>query len=223
MTVSQQLTVLSEASRLLAAAQTVDDVKAIRDKAEAARVYVRAARLGLELQNHAAEVRLRAERKAGGMLQAMKLRGGDRKSKARRAPLKLEELGITRDQSKRWQRIAAVPESVFLKYMKAMNEHDHEITSAGLLRTARCHCQDSVQATPTHHDTPVVESEWDAEATFQELMNHCQLLQNIVRPAEDDSKRRLKDNEHRIVGRVVREIAELIAQLKKAWPRRERF
>lgn len=218
---SQQLTVLSEASRLLAGAHTVDDVKAIRDKAEAARTYAKAARLGLELQNHAAELKLRAERKAGGLLRKMKLRGGDRKSKARRASLKLEDLGITRDQSKRWQRIAAVPENVFLKYMKAMNEHDHEITSAGLLRTARCHCQDAVQATPPPRDTPV-EFDWDAEATFQELMNHCQLLQNIVRSDEDDSKRRLKDNEHRIVGRVVREIAELIAQLKKAWPRRER-
>lgn len=218
---SQQLTVLSEASRLLAGAQTIDDVKAIRDKAEAARIYVRAARLGLELQNHAAEVKLRAERKAGGLLGAMKLRGGDRKSKGRRAPLKLEELGITRDQSRRWQRIAAVPESVFLKYMKAMNEHDHEITSAGLLRTARCHCQDSVQATPPPRN-PSVEAEWDAEATFQELMNHCQLLQNIVRSDTEDSKRHLKDSEQRIVGRVVREIAELIAQLKKAWPRRER-
>ncbi len=217
MTVSQHLTVLSEASRLLAGAQTVDDVKTIRDKAEAARVYVKAARLGLELQNHAAEVKLRAERKAGGLLRTMKLRGGDRKSKGRRASLKLEELGITKDQSKRWQQIAAVPESVFLKYMKAMNEQVHEITTVGLLRTARCHCQNSIQTTPTQRDPPM-ESEWDAEATFQELMNHCQLLQNIVRSGEGDNKRSLHDNEQRIVGRVVREIAELIAQLKKAWP-----
>ena len=35
------------------------------DIAEAARTYARAAKLGLEAANHAAEVKLRAERKAG--------------------------------------------------------------------------------------------------------------------------------------------------------------
>ena len=38
------------------------------DIAEAARTYARAAKLGLEAANHAAEVKLRAERKAGELL-----------------------------------------------------------------------------------------------------------------------------------------------------------
>jgi hypothetical protein len=84
--------VLDQATRILADAKSLDDIKSIRDKAEAARTYIKAARLGLELQNRAAEVKLRAERKAGQFLKSLKLRGGDRKSKRQHASLKVAEL-----------------------------------------------------------------------------------------------------------------------------------
>ena len=86
---SHDLSVLDHASRILADAKSLDDIKAVRDKAEAARAYVKAAKLGLELQNRAAEVKLRAERKAGRLLRSLKLRGGDRKSKRHDASLNL--------------------------------------------------------------------------------------------------------------------------------------
>jgi hypothetical protein len=56
---------------------------------------------------------LRAERKAGEFLEATVQRGGDRKSKAHRAPLVLSDLGVTRIESQRWQAIAAVPDDQF--------------------------------------------------------------------------------------------------------------
>ena len=65
---SSPLAKLSAATRALAEARTLDQVKHIMDVAEAARTYARAAKLGLEAANHAAEVKLRAERKAGEML-----------------------------------------------------------------------------------------------------------------------------------------------------------
>ena len=67
----RELALLSKASRALAEVRTIDDIKAIRDKAEAARHYARSAALGLDVQNYAAEVKLRAERKAGALLSAL--------------------------------------------------------------------------------------------------------------------------------------------------------
>jgi len=62
---------LSAAIQALADAKTLDQVKHIMDVAEAARTYARAAKLGLEAANHAAEVKLRAERKAGELLRQL--------------------------------------------------------------------------------------------------------------------------------------------------------
>src|SRR5713101_6612610 len=109
---------LETVRQLLAEICGVDDAKAIHDFAEAARVYARQARLGLEAQNDAAEIRLRAERKLGELLAVLpKQDGGDaaraRSQAATEVPPRLGDLGITKTQSSRWQAIAAVPERVF--------------------------------------------------------------------------------------------------------------
>jgi hypothetical protein len=60
-----------------------------------------------------------AERKAGALLKGMSEsgardgRGGDRKSLSRGSTLKLDDLGISRDQSSTWQKLAAVPDDLF--------------------------------------------------------------------------------------------------------------
>jgi hypothetical protein len=47
---------------------------------------------------------LRAERRAGEILGASRLWGGDRKSRSSTSTLKLQDLGITKNQSAAWQR-----------------------------------------------------------------------------------------------------------------------
>ncbi|HEX5445904.1 MAG TPA: hypothetical protein VFW87_18900 [Pirellulales bacterium] len=105
---ARHLALLSNASIALVAAETLADIKSVRDKAEAVRHFAKSVALGLRLHNHAAEIKLRAERKAGALLASLSLQGGDRKSKCHREILKLQDLGIDRNQSARWQQEAAV-------------------------------------------------------------------------------------------------------------------
>ena len=131
------LALVRKVQRALAEARSIDEIKNVRDQAEAVRMYVRSARLGLEIQNHAAEVKLCAERKAGKLLAECRLRGGDRRSTSHDATLKLSDLGITRDQSSRWQLEASVPDSEFHRYVTHCRHAGKELTSGALLRLAR--------------------------------------------------------------------------------------
>jgi hypothetical protein len=95
------------ARKALAAAVRVDDVKSIRDKAVALGAYAKEAK-DTELINHATEIRLRAERRAGEILIVMAKSGerakrGEAKKKAK-ATFKLDDLGVTKHQSQRWQK-----------------------------------------------------------------------------------------------------------------------
>jgi len=216
----RELAMLDKASRMLADAKSLDEIKTVRDKAEAARTYVKAARLGLELQNRAAEVKLRAERKAGEFLKSLKLRGGDRRSKRHDAPLKLEDLGISRDQSKRWQYVASVTEAEFLDYLKVMNDQKREITSAGLLRLARGKKPGKMSQGRSRNsrftNSTRVATGSPAELVI-ELMNHWELLGNVLRPVYEQGSLELKNAERRVVGRLIGEMGELLSELQRTW------
>lgn len=133
----RELALLSQAHQAIAQVQGLDEIKGIRDKAEAVRKYPQSVGMGLELQNYAAEVKLRAERKAGELLAQMQLHGGDRKSQKAEARPKLEDIGITKDQSSRWQLTAVISEREFEKYVAQTKSTNGEVTTAGLLRVAK--------------------------------------------------------------------------------------
>ena len=58
----------NNAKRAIMEAKSIDEVKAIRDKAEALRAYAKQAGESLTAQNDLCEIKLRAERRAGEML-----------------------------------------------------------------------------------------------------------------------------------------------------------
>ena len=69
---------LDEARKMLARIKTVDDARRLINLAEAARVYARKVELGQEAQNHAAEIKIRAQRKLGELTVAMPREAGMR-------------------------------------------------------------------------------------------------------------------------------------------------
>ena len=137
---------LSAATYALAEAKTLEDVKQIMDIAEAARTYARAAKLGLEAANHAAEVKLRAERKAGELLQQLERAPHDRgnqhvaASQSVTQPSQYAEVlsdnDINRMTAHRWQTVATVPDEIFEEHVVTVQQEQRELTSAGLLRLA---------------------------------------------------------------------------------------
>ena len=138
----------------LAAADRVEDVKEIRDKAEAVRTYAERAGLGLEQQNAAAEVRLRAERRAGEMIAKMALHGGDRRGTDADDRVTLGDLGVSKDQSARWQKLARVKPGDFDAHVAAVKERGEELTTAGLLRLAKpARKRTAAKAGPTDEDS----------------------------------------------------------------------
>ena len=100
---------------------------------ESLRVLAKKAGLSLEVQNRAAEGKLRAERRAGELLGEVVSRGGDPKSH----DVTLAGLGLSKHQSSRWQRIAAIPDAEFEAYVAAAYNEARELTTAGALQLAR--------------------------------------------------------------------------------------
>ena len=134
-----QLVKYEAARQALSEAKAIDEVKDIRDKAEAMRLYAKQAK-DFDMANWAAEIRIRAERKLGEMLKAQRESGGMAKptgsnqyqdrSHDETDPPRLVDMGITKSMSSRAQAIAAVPEEDFERAIADHKEQQKELTSA---------------------------------------------------------------------------------------------
>lgn len=131
-----QLVRYEAARTALQAANSVDEVKDIRDKAQAMAAYARQAK-DTELVEWATEIKVRAERRAGELLHETGLLEGRPKKASN--DTRLSDLGISYDQSSRWQKLAAIPEDKFEQAVAAAKEVAHEVTTAAMLRLDRPH------------------------------------------------------------------------------------
>ena len=128
---SQVLAKLDQAARMLAEVSTVQEATEIADVAHAAHAYAKRAKLGREAQTRAASIRFQAERKAGEFLGEMEFDvGGRPKTGPIVGPVKetLEDLGLTKNESSRFQLLAKVPEGEFLGEM-GLHGGDRKSTS----------------------------------------------------------------------------------------------
>lgn len=111
------------ARRAIAEAMRVDEVKDIRDKAEAVRLYARRASLGKEMENDAAEIVIWAEYRMGQMLSNMDINKGGRPPKTPLnmggvLPQTLKELGVTSQQSSLVKMLSELPEVKLAQHVK---------------------------------------------------------------------------------------------------------
>jgi hypothetical protein len=140
---TNELAKLDKATQMLAEAKSLDEVKHIMDIAEAARTYARAAKLGLDAYNHAAEVKARAERKAGEFLKQLERsplsKGGNTRAAIQdEKPTSeykdvLEESRINQSAAYRWQQVAEMPEEMFETHLEEMRG-EKPITTSGILK-----------------------------------------------------------------------------------------
>lgn len=95
------------------------------------------------LRQAAAEAHLRTQRRAGELLAAMDKNAGGRPPKIRLPNGRtargstLAELGITRNESYRWQRLAALSEEQFEDYVTDCHRKKRELTTIGALARVR--------------------------------------------------------------------------------------
>ena len=135
---------LEKATQMLIEAKSLDEVKHVIDIAEAAKTYARAAKLGLDAQNHAAEIAILARRKAGEFLAQLDRNQGTRtdltSSNVGRSSdysETLQDAAITRQDANRWQQVAAVPEETFKEFIERTKSEGKELTTNGVIKIAK--------------------------------------------------------------------------------------
>lgn len=137
-----KLAILSDVERRLARITTIDEAKGIRDQAEAIRVYAKAANMGLKTQNHAAEVKIRAEQRGGLLVRKMERAQGARDGRKGLYNTLKESLGTkTRAGAgmiaHRWDMMAEVPEAKVHALAEELTEAGQELSSAAVFRMGR--------------------------------------------------------------------------------------
>ena len=140
---------ITQARQALAEAKTLEEVSSVLSFAEAAAVFAKKARLGIAAQNEAAEIAIRARRKAGEMLEQIPRSSGGRPEKNSDPRIGVstfaeqrDDAGITEGTGKRMEKLARVPEAEFERAIAAVHETESsdepiEMTTAVVERIAR--------------------------------------------------------------------------------------
>ncbi len=132
---------LEEIKIALRETKDIDLVKFIIDRAELLRIYRKQIGDTLEIQNEAAEIRIRAQRRAGEILkETIQHEGGRPKEKPshdERVSPKLSDIGFNYTEASRYQTLASIPEEIFESHIEEVKEKRKELTTSELLTLAK--------------------------------------------------------------------------------------
>lgn len=123
-----------KAKQAIAECKTIDELKVIRDKAEALRAYAKQAKESLEVQNNVAEIKIRCERKIGEFSKELPTKDNQWSSHDGKGTI-LKDAGISHYE--RYESIANLPEKEFENYIQEVKKSNEELTSVGIIRMAR--------------------------------------------------------------------------------------
>ncbi len=232
--VATSLNLISAARRSLVEAQALPDIRrviemagVIKDAAQRAAKLAEAEQRAVEVvdaaigaANDAAAVRIEAQAKAGELLQHMVERGERAAGRPGKVsgPSTLSDLGITRDDSSRWQQVASVPPAVRAEYVEETKAAKGEVSTAGLLRHARAGTGQT-GARPTDRSEPLSPDREAASAGRQRLAHELHRALDalptyppaLVADMEADDRARL----YRTARRVVEWFGYLTAELRQ--------
>lgn len=207
-----QLVRYEQARTALAECHRVDEVKDIRDKAEAMAAYARQAK-DSELIQYATEIKVRAERRCGELLRATEKNkgvaaGGERNPAghtmrpADTAPT-LSDMGLTKSESSRYQQLAAMPAEHFETAVATARATAGEVTTAFMLREAAKNKPQGKPMKGARADAMREELKAASERGVSMLITYARLTLTALR-AQDS----VTDEE----GLLLRELADVIAQ-----------
>lgn len=134
-----ELVKLHTANQAIIEAMPLAELIEINSESVAVLAWVKAQKLGIEMQNNVAETKIRIERRIGKFLiERQKHKGGQpsKKNRLHDETSTLKDLGLDKNQSHRYQKEASVPEKQFERHVAETKENDLELTSTSILNLA---------------------------------------------------------------------------------------
>ena len=238
MTISTEI-VLSRynaARQALQSAASIDEVKQVHDQTVALETYARQAK-DTEMLAWATLIKIRAERRAGEMLAAMKLKAGRPENKIvghndHLSPPTLSNLKISKDQSANWQKIAAMPERQFEDAIASTNKSVAAVSTRSLIKIIKQSkpakpAKSKIAITPQAEAPDLADELAEARKTIDELaqeneslclsaMPESELMAKVKKlEAELRVTRSQRDAYMKECGELKRQNASLQRQIKK--------
>ena len=205
-----------EAARnALAEAHRVDEVKDIRDKAEAMAAYARQAK-DSELIQYATEIKVRAERRCGELLKAnvstpaargeqgAQARWGGKSDHSTSYSPTLADMGLTKDESSRYQQLADMPAEHFETAVATAKATAGEVTTAFMLREARAVQPAAKRKTGPKADAMRAELEEAKERGVSMLSSYARLTLKAINAQES-----FTDEEREVLSSLAAAISSL--------------